>query len=164
MNRKSKLAMTVALCAVAWRPAGAQAPSAVALDVEVQNAVTYINDLADLSKAATSSSPVIPNLASVKFYSTAVTIGDIVSVNGTPAKGTVVIRGQLLILGPNPLPGQAIADISGPFIGDVQFEILQPDGTPIGLLRADILGGSAPPLTGGTGAFLGARGMLTFAP
>jgi hypothetical protein len=41
-----------------------------------------------------------------------VQLGDIVSVNGKPAKGTTVVRGQTMSLSPTPAPGQALADIT----------------------------------------------------
>ena len=72
--------------------------------------------------------------------------------------------------------GQAIADIArsgGP--GLQSFEILQPDGTPIGTIMAQwLVGGSPPPgspaamttsngaIVGGTGAFLNVRGQSGF--
>jgi hypothetical protein len=84
----------------------------------------------------------------------------------------LVARTQLFRLNPSAPPGQSIADISrsgGPAL--VSLEILQPDGTPVGTIMAQMLvGGTAPPgspaliaahdgvIIGGTGAFLGIAG------
>src|SRR5260370_13165343 len=99
-------------------------------------------------------------------------IGDIVSVNGRPAKGDWIARGQFTMLGPSPMPGQAIGDIAQALPGDLYLEILQTDGTSVGSIRTAGGFGGAPPgvppgqsgnlaVTGGTGAFLGARGFAT---
>jgi len=100
-------------------------------------------------------------------------IGDIVAVNGQPAKGTWVGRSSEIIQNPNPQPGQAISDINRSVVTQNAFEILQPDGTPIGTIMVNGLGaGPRPPgaplvstgsnqvVVGGTGAFLGARGQM----
>src|SRR5258708_6208845 len=124
MNRKSKLAMIAAFCAVALRPARAQTPQAVTLDIEFQNNVAYVPDLGDPSKAATSPNPVAPVF---KVFMPNVGIADIVSVNGKSAKGSIVGLSQFVFLGPNPLSGQAIGDVIRPFFGNLQAEILQTD-------------------------------------
>jgi hypothetical protein len=71
------------------------------------------------------------------------------------------------------MPGQAIGDVTRGFLDDGILEFLQTDGTPIGTIT--VLGfifGPPPPgapvaqnswnmaVTGGTGAFLGARGQM----
>jgi hypothetical protein len=100
-------------------------------------------------------------------------IGDIISVNGKPAKGSWVDSGRLVQLFRNPAVGQAISDLAvrGGMV-DIHLEILQSDGTPVGsIMTSGFTGGSAPPglpsglffnqtVTGGTGAFLGMRGTL----
>ena len=94
-------------------------------------------------------------------------IGDIVTVNGAPAKGTVVNQFTVLNLMPDASPGHAIADVSAFSINSVvSMDILLPDGTPIGTITASGLDTSPPPgnggygVTGGTGSFIGARGEL----
>jgi hypothetical protein len=102
-----------------------------------------------------------------------VVLGDIVAVNGQPAKGLYVGRTKGINATPTPVPGQAIADVQRTSLREFVFEILKSDGTPIGtLLGSGLVGGPAPPgaplasqggnlaITGGTGAFLGARGQL----
>ena len=98
--------------------------------------------------------------------------GDIVSVNGKPAKGMWFTRATGFFVSTNPQPGQGFADVTRAGFLDWSFEILQPDGTPIGTIMA--MGqniGPAPPgaprsvtllnltVVGGTGAYLGARGQ-----
>jgi hypothetical protein len=71
------------------------------------------------------------------------------------------------------LPGQAVADTVRTNITDQVFEIQQADGTPVGTVMAHEVGFGMPPpgapstsmgnnkaITGGTGAFLGARGQM----
>jgi hypothetical protein len=104
-----------------------------------------------------------------------VVFGDIVAVNGQPAKGVYVGRPVGITLSPTPRPGQAIADKTHTSLRSHTFEILKIDGTPIGTIMSSGLdGGPAPPgapsnpvatrgdytIFGGTGAFLGARGEL----
>jgi hypothetical protein len=170
MIRKQKTYITAALCAVACGRTWAQAPQVATLDIEWENAVAYIDDLADPSKLVTSPNPVT---ASIRNFMPEITIADIVSVNGKPARGSWVFRGRIILLFPNPMPGQAIGDLGRGAIGDTHLEILQSDGTPVGsIMTSGFSGGSAPPgspagfflnfaVTGGTGAFLGARGTLT---
>ena len=62
--------------------------------------------------------------------------GDIVSVNGKPAKGIWFTRVHGLLVTPNPQPGQGIGDVNRAGFLDWSFEILQPDGTPIGTIMA----------------------------
>src|SRR5262249_33160312 len=73
---------------------------------------------------------------------------------------------------PNAVPTHSIADLTRDNLIDMYWEITQLDGTPIGTLSASgLTRGSPPPgaplsqtgdtlsITGGTGAFLGARGQ-----
>jgi uncharacterized protein (TIGR03437 family) len=78
-----------------------------------------------------------------------------------------------IVLRAAPTAGQAIADTTRNASATISFEILKSDGTPIGTIMASgFAGGAAPPgspsnvtgnnfvVTGGTGAFLGARGEV----
>jgi uncharacterized protein (TIGR03437 family) len=104
-----------------------------------------------------------------------VVIGDIVTVNGQPAKGVYVGRPLGLGLNPAPKPGKAIADNSHTSLRSHTFEILKIDGTPIGTIMCFGLDAGPPPpgapsypvdtrgnyaIFGGTGAYLGVRGEL----
>jgi hypothetical protein len=145
-------------------------PPAVILDMRIENRVVYYADTPDAIKLATSPDSTTP--ASTRTFTNFLSIADIVSINGRPVKGTWTIRAIQLNLSPNPAPGQAIADTTRQNQVDQVFEILQPNGTPIGtLFLLGVSSGSPPPgapliagntnsaVVGGTGAFLGARGQ-----
>ena len=100
-------------------------------------------------------------------------------MNGRPAKGVFLFKGFGARLGTNPPPGTIQADVDRFAAYDLYVEILQPDGTPIGTVTASgMFAGPVPPgspatgtgtssnfaITGGTGAFLGARGQMVSVP
>ena len=97
-------------------------------------------------------------------------IADIQAVNGQPAMGLHTRVGEGIYSSPAPPPGNAIADTSRAASLEIRFEILKSDGTPIGTIMASgLFAGASPPgapsgtaanfvVTGGTGAFVGARG------
>jgi len=165
--------ITAAFCIVALGQALAQTPPFATLDVEWENGVIYTDNLADRSKLATA-----PNIVNVNLrnFMPLIAIADIVSVNGRPARGSWVGRGQFMMVVPSPMPGQAIGDLGRGLTTDIHLEILQADGTPVGsIMSTGFAGGSAPPgsaqeltsnlaVTGGTGAYLGARGTLSQVP
>jgi uncharacterized protein (TIGR03437 family) len=158
-------------------PAPGQSPAATLL-VELQNVVEYQVDTTDLSKWGSN-----PNSTAGKILQgmgvgcagvPAYAYGDIVSVNGAPARGTYVARASATCLSPTPRAGQeVVADISANSLRDETYYILQSDGvTPIGAIMDNGLNGSVSPsppgppagpqnfaIVGGTGAFLGARGQ-----
>jgi uncharacterized protein (TIGR03437 family) len=168
MNRVWRVACGIAVATV-WSAAFGQETKATVLEIDVANAVNYENDTGDYSKLATDASPTV-GVASKNFFHF-VGIGDIVAVNGKPAKGVFILRNTALNLRPTPTPGQAIADVVRAHIGQFVWEILQADGTPVGSIMGEGLGqGGGPPgapphltqgnqaIVGGTGAFLGVRG------
>lgn len=126
----------------------------VVLDVDIENAVRYVGDITDASRLASSTSP-IP-AASTKAFTDTIFIGDIVAVNGKPAKGLWTSRQYTMGFSPNPAPGSAVADVTQAAIAECRYEILNASGALIGRLMD---GGLAPhAISGGTGAFLGAKG------
>lgn len=138
------------------------------LEIDIENQVQYYVDTSDLSKLATE--PNVTPAVQARNFRQALWIGDIVAVNGQPAKGTTVLHGLGVSLNTAPTPGQAIADTVRSSIFNQTFETLQADGTPIGtIMVSGVSVGSAPPgaplsvtngnnaIVGGTGAFLGAR-------
>jgi hypothetical protein len=172
MSGKWRPYIAAAICAIAAGQAWGQAPQYAILDIEWENSVAYIDDLTDPSRLVTSPSPVA---TTVRNFMQAVAIADIVSVNGRPARGSWVYSVRVIQLFPNPAPGQAVGDLGRAGIGDVNFEILESDGTRIGSIMASGFGGgSAPPglpaggsnfaVVGGTGAFLGIRGAAVTPP
>ena len=152
-------------------PGQGQVPPPTILEIDVENPVQYFEDTSDLSKFATDPNPTtaIPP----RNFAWTVYIGDIVAVNGQPAKGTVTRNLRQVFLNTTPNPGQAIADAVRNAVTADTFEILKSDGTPIGTMVSYGLTVGSPPLgaplsitqgtfaiTGGTGAFLGARGQF----
>jgi len=171
MIRKTQmLAMTFLLVGLYCRPGLGQVAPPTILTIDVENFVNYRGDVSDVTKLATDpniTTPAIPR----NFYE-AQLIGDIVAVNGQPAKGTNMTNVRGFDLSTNPNPGQAISDTVRHGIVQQNFEILRADGTPLGsIIVAGAAAGPAPPgaplsvrnannaIIGGTGAFLGARGQ-----
>jgi uncharacterized protein (TIGR03437 family) len=171
MTASSKSAFAAALCAATFSQLGqAQVAPPSILEVDVENYVRYQEDTTDLSKFATD-----PNLTTStppRNFGFNVSVGDIVAVNGQPAKGTFVRNARPVTLVTAPNPGQGIADATRNGVATDTFEILTSDGThAIGtIVSFGLAAGSAPPgaplsitqgnfaIIGGTGAFLGARG------
>ncbi|HLK63849.1 MAG TPA: hypothetical protein VKU19_10450 [Bryobacteraceae bacterium] len=166
------ISMTVVLAGVHCTLAIGQQPSTI-LTIDVQNVVEYQGDISDPSKFGTN--PKVTPSAGVGVFSVNVVFGDIVAVNGEPAKGVYVGRPVGVVLTPTPKAGQAIADAAHASLRSHTFEILKSDGTPIGTMMSFGLDGGLPPpgapsnpvavrgnytIFGGTGAFLGARGEL----
>ncbi len=169
-----KTALTVAVSAAAFsQPGLAQVATPSILQIDVANNVLYQEDTSDVSKFATDPNAVAV-LHGAKNFNRAVGVADIVAVNGQPVTGTHIRSAQNIFLSAAPVPGQAIADTGRIAVAMFTFEILKSDGTPIGTIVTNGFGGgSAPPgapltatgggnfvITGGTGAFLGARGQM----
>jgi uncharacterized protein (TIGR03437 family) len=169
-------------CAAAWLTTAGlngQTPAATVLRIEIENYVPYHYDVFDASKFSN-----VADITTVPVtypFGQVILIGDIVAVNGKPAKGLWALRGTNLYLTPDvgaQSPGsfslhpQGIADIIRFHIEDTIWEILQADGAPIGTIMASGFSRGTPPpgatpdwqfdnltITGGTGAFLGMRGQ-----
>jgi uncharacterized protein (TIGR03437 family) len=170
LPKAETLATTVLLMAAYCSLAAGQALPPAILEVDVENVVQYQEDLSDPSKFGTN--PEVTPTGQFKKFGVATVLGDIVAVNGQPAKGTVVARAREIGASPAPHPGQAIADITRISIREQIFEIWKADGTPVGTIMCmGLNAGPAPPgsplaqgsanmaIVGGTGAFLGARGQ-----
>ncbi len=166
--------MALASLGITCRPAGAQTPTVIQIDIE--NYAYYYGDNPDYSKLAGSQQAVAP--VSTKTFSNFIGLADIVRVNGSPAKGTWSIRATTTNYSPTARSGQAIADTTRNFFVDWIWEIQQADGTPVGTIMATGMGFGPPPpgspaglsptaastmaITGGTGAYLGMRGQAGF--
>jgi len=169
MATRSRIAIVALLAAVASGRVPAQGPPLATLTIEYTNGVLYWDDIGDATRFATMPGPVSLNPAS-RNMSGAVGFGDIVSVNGVATKGNFVARGRVIQLTATPNPSQAIGDFTRGATYDIYLEIRRADGTPIGtIMMSGFTGGPAPPgsppgnfsnfaVTGGTGAFMGARG------
>jgi len=126
----------------------------VVLDIEVENAVRYIGDVTDPSKLALNAE--VTPAGSTKAFTDTIYIGDIVAINGKPAKGLWTSRQYTMGFNPSPAPGSAIADVTQGAIAECKLETLNVNGALIGRLMD---GGLAPhAVSGGTGAFIGAKG------
>lgn len=166
-SENCKNTISAAICAVIWAVSGWAQVAPVTLRIEYENGVRYVYDSVDVPTFATVPTPtsqVAPTFA------TYILLGDIVAVNGTPAKGLFLTRQTTINLTTSPSAGQAIADVVRSNVLDRIVEILQPDGTPIGSITTQGFNlGASPPggpagggsfvVTGGTGAFLGVRGQ-----
>jgi uncharacterized protein (TIGR03437 family) len=167
-----QILLAAVFCALtSWNAVSAQVAQPTILQVDVENQVSYVEDTTDVTKFAT-----LPNItpaALLKNFFTSVLIGDIVAVNGQPAKGTIVFHLRKLSLTATPNAGDSIADIGRGTIEVAVIEIQTSDGTPIGSLMSIGLGGAGVPPPGaplaqtqgnnaivnGTGAFLGVHGL-----
>lgn len=150
----------------------AQAPRPTTLLVDVENWVEYLGDTDEVMKHGTDPNRTTPRLPNTFFPGNL--IGDIVGVNGQPAKGLVIHNARAIGASPTAAPGRAIADVTRGSNRQQYFEILMADGTQVGTIFAvGMQGGAVPPGTpssmttaanfaiiGGTGAFMGARGQV----
>jgi hypothetical protein len=173
MIRKAETrAMTILLAVVYCNLAFGQSMQTTLLKIDIQDYVPYTYDVFDIQKFATA--PGLTPLAMLggRAFQFFVFIGDIVAVNGKPAKGLWTARGTTMSFEPNAVPGHSTADLTRGNVIEMYWEILQIDGTPIGTLAASgLTRGSRPPggpsaqtgdnmtIVGGTGAFLGTRGQ-----
>lgn len=167
----SPTTVDIALIAIAaCRLASAQQPPSTTLTVDLGNVIEYQEDIYDPVKFARNGD-ITPSLGFANF-GVATLIGDIVAINGQPAKGLYAGRTRVLNANANPTAGQAVADVARTAMREHIFEILQADGTAVGTIMATGFSGGNPPpgqpsteranwaIVGGTGAFLGARGQV----
>jgi hypothetical protein len=160
------------LLATCLAKAEGQAQPYSILRIEFENATLYVRGFcgpADRGKDPTKlPRPTYGPLGS------SVGIADIVSVNGQPVKGTAIEGGIGVVISPKFSPGTAIGDfIASPAATTWDLGFLNLDGTVIGTVHIDGHGSGVPPpgapkeitaaawtVTGGTGAFFGARGYF----
>jgi hypothetical protein len=167
MLRKTRLHWTLALAIAAGASAQSEMPAT--LEIETQDLVIYRHDVFDATKLSTEAGPTTP--LPIRTFMNVTWIGDVVAVNGSPAKGTLTIRGAFVGLNRNPTPGTGIADTNNGLASDWIFDIQREDGSAVGTIVASgwafgtRAAGFAPPgqgnlaVLGGTGAFLGVRGQ-----
>jgi hypothetical protein len=166
INMTRNIALAVVICGF---PCLAKTPPTKQVDVD--NYVLYNYDTFDTTQFGTN-----PTSTSVpmKTYNNHISIGDIVAVDGKPAKGTLLCTHTMFVLSPTARVGsmKAIADTSRAMMDDCSLEISTDGGVAVGTIFIHGLFGGAPPpgappssarsdliVTGGTGAFLGARGQ-----
>lgn len=168
-NTRAFLPIILAACRLAL----GQAPQPVILTIDLDNFVEYRADTSDVAQYGAIAAVTPPGavLSSHDFY-VATGLGDIVAINGQPAKGLYAMRSRAIGTDPNPGAGGAIADVARAAIREEVFEILSASGNTVGSLMGLGLSGGAPPpgaptaqtgvnfaVIGGTGAFVGVRGI-----
>src|SRR5262245_18589965 len=108
MKTRLQIFVVWSLCSAFVRLASAQPATTTRLDIDAENIVSYTTDTFDASKFATES-----NLTTVqpapRNFAFVMAVGDIVAVNGKPARGSLVVRQQAISLNTAPPPGQAVA-------------------------------------------------------
>ncbi len=176
--------LAAALCAAAFTQlSSAQVAPPTILQIDLANYVLYRQDVGDPTKYATDPNPVgLTAFGPVRNFYQSAHLADVVAVNGQAVKGSFAATQVILALRPDAAPGFAIADTWRNGMAAVTLEFLKSDGTQIGTLIASGLTSGTPPpgspvpistilqgghnfaITGGTGAFLGARGQLGALP
>jgi uncharacterized protein (TIGR03437 family) len=135
----------------------AQAPEEpVALTIEVENHVNYRGSVFDAARIGRDPGPTVSG-PQIPFVD-GIHVGDIVAVNGKPAKGiwssifthTTPYRAA-------PQPGQFIADVDGAATFFCTWQIYSPDGTFLGMIR-DSGAGQGHTITGALAGFFGTIG------
>ncbi len=161
-------ALAAAALAACLSIAEAQPSSYSILRIELVNATLYTSGYCGVSDQFKNQ-----NKLPTPPVGGGVGVADIISVNGQPVKGTAIETIGNVLTNPNLTPGRFIADISNAFPAQWELVLENLDGTLIGALHiAGIGGGPAPvgapkeitgsgwTVTGGTGAFFGARGYF----
>jgi uncharacterized protein (TIGR03437 family) len=127
------------------------------LTIETDNVVTYVADVTDPSKLALMTAPTTPG--ATRAFTESLTIGDIVSINGRPAKGLWQSRGFAMGYSPTAAAGFAVADSAEGGPGECKWAILSANGVLVGRFQEGGLGTHQ--ITGGSGVFLGIQGTQT---
>ena len=146
-------------------------PPVTELQVDVNNFVLYNYDTFDTSQFNTNRNATnVP----MKTYNYHIGVGDVTAVGGAPARGALFCTHTMFLLNPNAVAGngQAVSDIARNMLDDCTVEIQTASGAAVGtIFFRGLFGGTPPPgssagaarsnmnITGGTGAFLGARGQ-----
>jgi len=134
--------------------------------------VEYVEDTSDLCKFATV--PTVTSALLPKNFALHLSIGDIVAINGEPAKGTMTRNSRPINHTNAPNPGRGIADAVRGAVTVDTFEILSSTSTAIGTIITSGLAPGVPALgapvavtqgnfavIGGTGAFRSVSGNNT---
>lgn len=133
------------------------AQSPVVLTVDVDDVVQYRSDIADPSKRGTDLGVTIA--ATARAFTDVLFVGDIIAVNGKPAKGLWTSRQFLMNFNPSPAAGFAVGDVNRGTLADCKWEFLDANGQFVGAIMDS---GYAPhAVVGGVGAFYGIRGQMS---
>ncbi len=137
----------------------AQTPRVALLEIEFDNQVSYRLDVPELAKLASAPGLVSPVVD--RGFIGFIGIGDVVAVNGKPARGLWMNRGEMLSPSPAPAPTMAIANVASGNHTHCSVDLFTADGVWVGRLADGSLSGSTGPthaILGGGGAFLGVAG------
>jgi len=167
-----KIALKLCLFA-ACAALSAQTPKVSTLEVQGENIVIYYDDTYDVSKWGTLPGPVpLPATFTNPNFKWRFTLGDVVSVNGQPVKGNLVVTTRTVYATTDMTPGRALMDLALGCPFQQVHSFMLPDGTVIGTIT--VIGVNTvgrPPgapsnavagtgvVVGGSGAYLGARGQ-----
>jgi hypothetical protein len=181
LRRGNTAALALAVCSVACAHLSwAQSATPTILQIDLSDYTLYRQDIPDPARYATEASAT--QVGTVRNFYQSIHLADVVSVNGQRVKGNFATTQVVVAFRTEPTAGMAIGDSYRNTMASVTLEILKGDGTPIGTLMASGFGSGPPPpgspvppstilqgghnyaITGGTGAFLGARGQLASAP
>jgi uncharacterized protein (TIGR03437 family) len=135
----------------------ADQPLISVLTIQTENVVTYVGDVTDPSKLALMTTLTTPG--TTRAFTESITIGDVVSINGRPAKGLWQSRGFAMGYSPSAAAGFAIADSAEGGPGECKWAILTANGVLVGRFQEGGLGTHQ--ITGGSGLFLGIQGTQT---
>ena len=171
MIKQCRILVAVVVFAMAGHKTSLAQTPVTELRVDVNNYVLYNYDTFDTSQFSTNRNATnVP----MKTYNYHIGVGDVTAVGGAQAKGTLFCTHTMFLLNPNAIAGngQAVADISRNMLDDCAVEIQTSSGVAVGTIFFQGLFGGLPPpgsptgtarsnmnITGGTGAFLGARGQ-----
>lgn len=148
--------MTKVICLTMLVSFLAFSQSVVVLIVDADNVVQYRSDIADPARRGVDTSSTTP--AAARAFTDTLFVGDIVAVNGRPAKGLWTSRQFLMNFSPSPQSGFGIADVSRGTLADCKWEFLDSDGSFVGAIMDS---GYAPhAVVGGVGAFYGISGQM----
>ena len=136
--------------------APAQESAIATLVVDVENAVQYRSDIADPARRG--ADPQLTTPGAQRAFTDILLIGDIVAVNGRPARGLWTSRQFVMNFSPSPAPGFAVADVTRSTIAECKWEFLDEDRRFVGAISDSGLLPHA--VTGGAGIFFGAVGQM----
>jgi len=149
-----------------------QAKTEAVFTFDIDNVVAYYDDGSGYAKTGTSTARTPLPSDYVTVFRPYIWLGDIVAVNGAPAKGTLFMPGMALGGGPTPVARRPIYDVYRNQVAHAQLDILDSAGGALGVLCFGVLGADSPSpgsprgagggaftVVGGTGAFLGVIGQ-----
>lgn len=134
----------------------AQQPKTATLIVDVENAVQYRSDIGEPARRGADAQLTTPGPQ--RAFTDILFIGDVVAVNGRPARGLWTSRQFVMNFSPNPAPGFAVADVTRSSIAECKWEFQDEEGRFVGALSDSGLFPHA--VTGGAGIFFGAVGQM----